>query len=251
MSESIKQLVESASRGDRQPGLLKSDRPASTPPGPILADLKLFDPERGSRRVPERSVVRLPPRVSRRRSAISDVLADTHSVVWFLFDTARALLPTRMRCSLTTASESGKLYISAITPDRGELYSARAKLKRFQVSKDSVTISSSKARVLPNVMSREELHHGLVPSAFDRGRARRILVNEERVAHPELRVREKMLVLWLLHCGHKREEAAKIVGVSRTTVHRYVVAFRVGGSGWPQVVRPPSSPERDWRLIAS
>src|SRR5271156_5545189 len=55
------------------------------------------------------------------------------------------------------------------------------------------------------------------------------IVNEERVAHPDLRVREKMLVLWLLHCGSKREEAAKIVGVSRTTVHRYVAAFRAGG----------------------
>jgi transposase len=55
------------------------------------------------------------------------------------------------------------------------------------------------------------------------------VVNEERVAHPDLRVREKMLVLWLLHCGAKREEAAKIVGVSRTTVHRYVVAFGAGG----------------------
>ena len=55
------------------------------------------------------------------------------------------------------------------------------------------------------------------------------IVNEERVAHPDLRVREKMLVLWLLHCGATRDEAAKIVGVSRTTVHRYVVAFRAGG----------------------
>jgi transposase len=55
------------------------------------------------------------------------------------------------------------------------------------------------------------------------------IVNEERVAHPDLRVREKMLVLWLLHCGSKHEEAAKIVGVSRTTVHRYVAAFRMGG----------------------
>jgi transposase len=55
------------------------------------------------------------------------------------------------------------------------------------------------------------------------------VVNEERVAHPDLRVREKMLVLWLLHCGSKREEAAKIVGVTRTTVHRYVAAFRAGG----------------------
>ncbi len=55
------------------------------------------------------------------------------------------------------------------------------------------------------------------------------IVNEERVAHPDLRVREKMLVLWLLHCGAKREEAAKIVGVSRATVHRYLTAFRTGG----------------------
>jgi transposase len=55
------------------------------------------------------------------------------------------------------------------------------------------------------------------------------IVNEERVAHPDLRVREKMLVLWLLHCGTKHEEAARIVGVSRTTIHRYVVAFRLGG----------------------
>lgn len=55
------------------------------------------------------------------------------------------------------------------------------------------------------------------------------IVKEERVAHPDLPVREKMLVLRLLHCGAKREEAAKIVGVSRTTVHRYVVAFRTGG----------------------
>jgi transposase len=55
------------------------------------------------------------------------------------------------------------------------------------------------------------------------------VVNEERVAHPDLRVREKMLVLWLLHCGATREEAATIVGVSRTTVHRYVVAVRAAG----------------------
>jgi transposase len=55
------------------------------------------------------------------------------------------------------------------------------------------------------------------------------IVNEERLAHPDLRVREKMLVLWLLHCGSQHEEAAKIAGISRTTVHRYVVAFRAGG----------------------
>jgi hypothetical protein len=41
------------------------------------------------------------------------------------------------------------------------------------------------------------------------------IVNEERVAHPDLRAREKMLVLWLLHCGATREKAAQVVGVSR------------------------------------
>jgi len=55
------------------------------------------------------------------------------------------------------------------------------------------------------------------------------VVNEERVAHPNLRVREKMLVIWLLHCGATREKAAEIVGIGRATVQRYVAAFRAGG----------------------
>jgi transposase len=55
------------------------------------------------------------------------------------------------------------------------------------------------------------------------------IVNEERTSHPDLRIREKMLVLWLLHCGTTRLKAAEIVGLGRATVHRYVVAFREGG----------------------
>ena len=55
------------------------------------------------------------------------------------------------------------------------------------------------------------------------------VVNEERSSHPNARIREKMLVLWLLHNGVKRQDAAKIVGVSRATVQRYVAAFREGG----------------------
>jgi transposase len=55
------------------------------------------------------------------------------------------------------------------------------------------------------------------------------IVNEERVAHPNLRVREKMLVIWLLHCGATRDQAAEIVGIGRATVQRYVAAFRAGG----------------------
>jgi len=55
------------------------------------------------------------------------------------------------------------------------------------------------------------------------------VVNEERSSHPNARIREKMLVLWLLHNEVKRQDAAKIVGVSRATVQRYVAAFREGG----------------------
>src|SRR3972149_4331536 len=55
------------------------------------------------------------------------------------------------------------------------------------------------------------------------------LVKQERVRHPQSRVREKMLVLWLLHCGGTREKAAEIAGVARSTVQRYVEAFREGG----------------------
>jgi transposase len=55
------------------------------------------------------------------------------------------------------------------------------------------------------------------------------VVNEERSSHPNARVREKMLVLLLLHNGLTRQQAAKVVGVGRATVQRYVAAFRDGG----------------------
>jgi transposase len=55
------------------------------------------------------------------------------------------------------------------------------------------------------------------------------IVDEERTSHPDLHVREKMLVLWLLHCGTTRQKAADVVGLGRATVHRYLVAFREGG----------------------
>jgi len=55
------------------------------------------------------------------------------------------------------------------------------------------------------------------------------IVNEDRCSHPNARVREKMLVLWLLHKGTTRQKAAEIVGIGRATVQRYVAAFRDGG----------------------
>jgi len=55
------------------------------------------------------------------------------------------------------------------------------------------------------------------------------VVNEERESHPNVRVRQKMLVLWLLHCGLTRQKAAEVAGVGRATVQRMVAAFREGG----------------------
>jgi transposase len=59
--------------------------------------------------------------------------------------------------------------------------------------------------------------------------AQQLIVNEERSSHPNQRVREKMLVLWLLHKGFTRQQVAEIVSVGRATVQRYVAAFREGG----------------------
>ncbi|WP_088256355.1 type II toxin-antitoxin system VapC family toxin [Fimbriiglobus ruber] len=44
---------------------------------------------------------------------MSDVVADTHSIVWFLFDTPR--LSPAADAALTAAISSGRRYISAIT----------------------------------------------------------------------------------------------------------------------------------------
>jgi transposase len=55
------------------------------------------------------------------------------------------------------------------------------------------------------------------------------VVNEERTSHPNEHIRERMLVVWLLHNGVTRQKAAEIVGVGRATVQRYVAAYRDGG----------------------
>src|SRR6266849_2337519 len=55
------------------------------------------------------------------------------------------------------------------------------------------------------------------------------VVNEERISHPNERIRERMLVLLLLHNGVTRQQAAEIVGIGRATVQRFVAAFRDGG----------------------
>ena len=55
------------------------------------------------------------------------------------------------------------------------------------------------------------------------------IVREQQESHADLRVRRRMLTLWLLHCGITREKAAEIIGVARSTVERFVVEYRRGG----------------------
>ncbi len=55
------------------------------------------------------------------------------------------------------------------------------------------------------------------------------VVSAERESHPVPHVRRKMWVLWSLHCGLKREQAAKLAGVGLAAVERCVAAYRDGG----------------------
>lgn len=55
------------------------------------------------------------------------------------------------------------------------------------------------------------------------------IVRSERELHPVAVVRRRLQSLWLLHCGLKREQAAKILEVAVSTVERDVSAYRCGG----------------------
>lgn len=51
----------------------------------------------------------------------------------------------------------------------------------------------------------------------------------ERDRHPDPVVRRKMNVLWAVHLGHSREDAARLAHVGVATAKRYVIAYRDGG----------------------
>src|SRR6266481_6406982 len=55
------------------------------------------------------------------------------------------------------------------------------------------------------------------------------MVASERYSHPDLHVRRKMLVLWSVHTGLTRLQAAKVAGVGRATAQRYLAAYRDAG----------------------
>ena len=51
----------------------------------------------------------------------------------------------------------------------------------------------------------------------------------DRDRHPDPIVRRKMNVLWAVHLGHSRDEAARIAHVGVATAKRYLLAYRDGG----------------------
>lgn len=51
----------------------------------------------------------------------------------------------------------------------------------------------------------------------------------DRDEHPDPVVRRKMLVLWAVHLGHPRRQAADLAHVGVATAKRYVLAYRDGG----------------------
>lgn len=51
----------------------------------------------------------------------------------------------------------------------------------------------------------------------------------DRDGHPDPSVRRKMLVLWAVHLGHSRQQAADLADVGIATAKRYVIAYRDGG----------------------
>ena len=55
------------------------------------------------------------------------------------------------------------------------------------------------------------------------------IVLDERESHTDACVRRSLWVLWLRHCGLKREQAAKIVGVVVSSVQRDVRLYRCSG----------------------
>src|SRR5262245_4588888 len=51
----------------------------------------------------------------------------------------------------------------------------------------------------------------------------------ERYYHPEPFVQRKMEVLWLKHQGLNHDDIARLAGVSRSSVQRYLAEFLRGG----------------------
>jgi len=55
------------------------------------------------------------------------------------------------------------------------------------------------------------------------------VVRADREQHPDPVVRRKLLVLWAVHLGHTRQQAADLAAVGIATAKRYLIAYRDGG----------------------
>src|SRR3954465_15204133 len=54
-------------------------------------------------------------------------------------------------------------------------------------------------------------------------------IARERYPHPDPRVQRKMTVLWLKHQGLPHDDIARLAGVSRRSVQRYLAEFLQAG----------------------
>lgn len=55
------------------------------------------------------------------------------------------------------------------------------------------------------------------------------VVQEQRESHSSAGVRRRLLVLWALHCGLTREQAAQLAGLAVSSVQRIVSLYRDDG----------------------
>lgn len=67
----------------------------------------------------------------------------------------------------------------------------------------------------------------------------------DRDHHPDPVVRRKMNVLWAVHLGHSREQAAPIAHVGVATAKRYVLAYCDGGLDGLKRRQPGHRPQSD------
>lgn len=69
-----------------------------------------------------------------------------------------------------------------------------------------------------------------------------VAVLADRDRHPDPVVRRKMLVLWAVHLGHTRQQAADLANVGVATAKRYLIAYRDGGLDGLRRREPPHRP---------
>lgn len=70
-------------------------------------------------------------------------------------------------------------------------------------------------------------------------------VLNDRDRHPDPVVRRKMNILWAIHLGHSREEAARLAHVGVATAKRYIIAYRDGGLDGLKQREPQRRPVSD------